>query len=174
VIIGLVLFFALRPSEPEAVAESTATATEQQTEGTEGTASPSPSPTETEESRRDTNGFAHVNVGDCIMEPRPGVDSSVEVVECDAPHWGQVFYQHEMSENSYPGEDGVTSVAETECNIRTSAVDGSQASVDPESLQLYFFGPTQLSWDLQDDRTIHCMVIAEGGSLFQGDLMQRS
>lgn len=107
----------------------------------------------TEEPTQGAAGEPDLAVGDCIANP--DVTTSLQVVECDQPHFAQVYAQQEIDGDAYPGTSTLTADAQAFCE------SGTAGALDPAKLSSDFAAsyviPTAETWG-QNDRHIHCLV----------------
>lgn len=102
-----------------------------------------------------------VRVGDCLN----GLDdlsniTSLPAVPCAEPHEGEVFDVFDLPSGPYPGDAGLESVVEDECNTRLA--DFSAAAVADPNVGLYYLGPREVNWDA-GDREVVCIATTLDG-----------
>lgn len=118
-------------------------------------AEPTQDPTQepTQEPTQDAAGEPDLAVGDCIANP--DVTTALQTVECDQPHFAQVYAQQEIDGDTYPGTSTLTADAQAFCE------SGTAGALDPAKLSSDFAAsyviPTAETWG-QNDRHIHCLV----------------
>ncbi|WOF24683.1 septum formation family protein [Microbacterium betulae] len=101
-----------------------------------------------------------VSVGDCIGSPAEGEVVDVEVVPCDEPHDGEVYYEFALDDGEWPGDTAVSTAAEEGC----TASDAFEAYIgtpyDSSEVWVQFFLPTEDTWtdSTLNDRLISCIA----------------
>lgn len=134
-------------------------------------AEPTQDPTQqpTEEPTQEAAGEPDLAVGDCIANP--DVTTSLQVVECEQPHFAQVYAQQEIDGDAYPGTSTLTADAQAFCE------SGTAGALDPAKLSSDFAAsyviPTAETWG-QNDRHIHCLVHRTDRSDFTENLLPSS
>lgn len=115
----------------------------------------------------DENALA-VSVGDCFTES-DAVDSDADakadanepstlpLVPCDAPHDSEVFYNHTLDGDDFPGVEQLNGIAQEVCATEFTSFIGRPFS-DSE-LQLTFYTPSERTWTAGYDRIINCIVV---------------
>lgn len=111
-------------------------------------------------------------VGDCVTDKGlagedPEDVPSVQVIACEDPHFGQVFYVSSLTEYPYPGESEVISRVDKACSAETDRV--SLEASDPEGY-LNFLFPSKDMW-LEGDKRFMCLVTASGEDRFVGSVL---
>ncbi|MFC4222889.1 septum formation family protein [Lysinibacter cavernae] len=101
-------------------------------------------------------------VGDCFTESDADTSASnqpatVPLVPCDTPHESEVFYNHIVESEAFPGADTLNSMAQDVCSTEFATFTGIPFS-DSE-LQLTFYTPTERTWTAGSDRVINCIVV---------------
>jgi len=96
--------------------------------------------------------------GDCLN----GVEEaarvmSVDSVPCEGPHEAQVYVNFTIPGDEFPGTERVNALADRGCQQRVA--DNAPSIAEDESVGLFFFNPTEQSWDTQDDRTVICLAL---------------
>lgn len=111
-----------------------------------------------------------VEVGECIADPAVSEQGSQEVgelpvVNCDEPHYGEVYYAEDLSTDTMP--DDVSDQAEDICYARFESFVG----VPWEDSEYYFTAmtPTPGSWEL-GDRQIACVMVGGVSEAITGTL----
>jgi hypothetical protein len=108
-----------------------------------------------------------IRPGDCLED----VDQTdeafrVDALPCDRRHGAEVFASFQVGQDEWPGVEAIAAEAEERCNelLRSRS---PRAFRDPR-VELFFFHPTETSWERQDDREVLCVVTlgrrAPGGS----------
>jgi hypothetical protein len=101
-------------------------------------------------------------VGDCLTEP-VGYDvvDSVEIVDCNEPHYSEVFQSFIIDDGPYPGDAAVEEMAYEWCDEDFADFVGVpyvESALDYEILI-----PSQETWEDMNDREILCMVYDPAG-----------
>ncbi|MEU3196584.1 MULTISPECIES: septum formation family protein [unclassified Streptomyces] len=107
-----------------------------------------------------------LDVGDCYNPngKAEGTAIAVEVVPCDEPHEGQVVGEFTLDEaKKYPGEDGVSAVADERCPVEAQKYAPDTWAL-PKGVSLFHYTPTAESW-ATGDRAVSCTYTAETGTL---------
>jgi hypothetical protein len=96
-----------------------------------------------------------VKVGDCLKEiPGSTRVLTVDTVECDQPHAGEVFAVLLMPEGDYPGQPAIEEYQnKCEPELASYAPD----AITDDSVQLYVLYPTAETW-VQGDRAVTCVA----------------
>ena len=134
-------------------------------------AQPTEEPAEqpTEEVTQAAGSEPDLAVGDCIVNP--DVAGSLQTVDCDEPHFAQVYAQQEVEGDSYPSTGTLTESAQSFCQ------SGTAGALDPAKLSDDFTAsyviPTAESWGT-GDRHIHCLVHRTDESDFSENLLPSS
>ncbi|MCP9489353.1 MAG: DUF4190 domain-containing protein [Solirubrobacteraceae bacterium MAG38_C4-C5] len=97
-----------------------------------------------------------VQTGDCLQ----GVTETeaalnVEAVPCEQPHDAEVVADFELPEGDWPGLEPVIARAEERCAQLSAGLPPSPALEDGE---IFFYHPTEQSWDTVDDREVLCLL----------------
>ncbi|QVQ53310.1 septum formation family protein [Spiractinospora alimapuensis] len=102
-----------------------------------------------------------LQVGDCLADTIGTEVSSVETLDCNEPHYYEVYSSIIMEDGAFPGDSAVSTTAEDECVADFESfigVEYAYSEIWMESLR-----PTQETWDNMDDREILCMVYDPDG-----------
>lgn len=111
-----------------------------------------------------------LEIRDCLEEVSPGAVLWVDVVPCDAPHWGQIYAGFELSDEDWPGDDAVIGAAETGC---LEALEARFPAVyDDPGVGVIYFHPRASGWR-RGDREVLC-VADYGTDRRTGDLLASS
>ncbi|WP_350351944.1 DUF2510 domain-containing protein [Microbacterium sp. A8/3-1] len=128
------------------------------------TDSPSPSPDAETTTEGDLVDWWEVKVGDCLPTDQPGADvAQVRVVSCDLPHADEVYFEFDLADGEYPGDDAVLDEATSRCEEAFADFIGI-AYADSE-LDFYPVTPTQYTWNKVDDRVVQCSVYDNRGDV---------
>ena len=105
--------------------------------------------------------------GTCLrnLDMRSDVQD-VPVVPCTAKHWAEVIATVQIPEGPWPGRLMVDGFAVDEC-VQAIFEVGIEAS---DELKWSYFGPTESSWTVRNDRTVSCVIVSEGQPL-EGSLV---
>lgn len=115
-----------------------------------------------------------LHVGDCYNPNTKGEGEEmlVEIVPCDEAHTGQVVADFQISdEKKYPGEDGVSAIADERCPVEAGKFAPDTWAL-PKEVALFYYTPTQQSW-ATGDRAVSCTYTKESGK-FTGSLKPKS
>lgn len=101
-----------------------------------------------------------VSVGDCIGNPAEGEITDVEVVPCDDPHDGEVYYEFELDEGEWPGDAAVSTAAEEGCTAAEAFEAFIGTPYDESTVWVQFLLPTEEAWTdtSLNDRLISCIA----------------
>ncbi len=103
-----------------------------------------------------------VRIGDCFNDTGPlatgedGEIHSLPGVPCSEPHDNEVYAVFDVSFESYPGGDTMSSQAFAACRDRFEAFVGMD--YESSSLDISTLYPTRDSWKYQNDREVVCAV----------------
>lgn len=115
----------------------------------------------TEESNID---IFSLKVGDCMPTSEDsGEMSEADVVPCDQPHADEIFYEFELADGEFPGEDEIQAEVEAECIPAFDEFVG--LSYDESSLDFWWISPTEQSWDQANDRLVQCAIYDPAGDV---------
>lgn len=108
--------------------------------------------------------------GTCLRDIDVRMDvQDVPVVPCGAQHQAEVIATVRMPDGPWPGRLKVDEFAVQECVPMIFDL-----GIEPqEDLKWSYFGPTENSWTVRNDRTVSC-VIASDGEPFEGSFMTGS
>jgi hypothetical protein len=97
-----------------------------------------------------------VQTGDCLTGvTETEAATSVEAVPCDQLHDAEVVTSFELPDEGWPGLDPVIGQAEARCAQSTSELPSSPAVEEGE---VFYFHPTEQSWESVDDREVLCLL----------------
>jgi hypothetical protein len=97
-----------------------------------------------------------LQVGQCLNQPNSTTAiEQVDVVPCEDPHDLEVFALVQLPDSAYPGDGGLSDVAQPACTERFAAYVG----VEPanSALATGFLVPSQEGWD-GGDREAVCLL----------------
>jgi Septum formation len=98
-----------------------------------------------------------VEVGDCLAEiPDEGRVETVETVDCQKPHAGEVYAQLAVLDGDFPGEDAIVERYASKCEPALASY--SSAAAQDMSISLIYLHPTQQTWE-RGDRAVHCIAV---------------
>jgi hypothetical protein len=96
-----------------------------------------------------------VKVGDCLKEiPGSTRVLTVDTIECDQPHAGEVFAVLLMPEGDFPGEPAIEEY-QNKCEPELASY--APEAITDDSVQLYVLYPTAETWE-QGDRAVTCVA----------------
>lgn len=106
--------------------------------------------------------------GDCFDEPAgEGAVSTLTRVECAEPHDAEAFLVFEIDGLAeYPGDDEIYRLTEDRCIAEFEVFVGFPYL--ESDLDVFYFTPTQQSWELSNDRVVQCAVVEVDGSKLVG------
>jgi hypothetical protein len=107
--------------------------------------------------------------GDCLDDPAlAGAETeateseTVTLTSCASPHGFEVYAVLQVSGDDYPGEAAIDTEAEG-CFPRF--LDFVGTAYAESDLEVYYYFPTERSWDLLGDRSILCLVTDPAGAV---------
>lgn len=111
-----------------------------------------------------TVGSQDLRLGDCfndeaadeMLDGEQIESGELEIVPCSQPHQLEVFYVHEIAGDEFPGEDAVIQMADEECITAFEPFVGM--AYEESTLEVYYYYPVEMSWDILDDRSIVCAI----------------
>ena len=112
----------------------------------------------------DVNEFSvfELRPGTCLRELTDDTDvRDVPVVACEEDHAAEVVASLRMPDGAWPGAAAVDTFADDRC---VTAILRAGVAGGP-SLRWTYFGPTEISWNVRNDRMISCMVVNSSASL---------
>jgi TM2 domain-containing membrane protein YozV len=96
-----------------------------------------------------------VEVGDCLSEiPDSARVLTVQTVECEQQHAGEVYAVLTMPDGDFPGQAAVDEYS-NKCEPELAAY--SPDAMTDDSIQMYVLYPTAESWE-QGDRAVTCIA----------------
>ena len=96
-----------------------------------------------------------LRVGDCMDTPEGEVVSEVPVVPCTEPHDDEVYFDFQLADGEFPGDDAVTEQSDAGCLEQFQPFVG--LAYDSSTLDFYSYRPTAESW-AEGDRVVSCVV----------------
>lgn len=121
----------------------------------------------TREAEGENESVFDLQVGDCFNDDsdNDSEESEVEVIDCGEPHDNEVYFEYEIEDGDFPGENTIILDAEELC------VDEFENFVGipfVESELVYFpVYPTEASWEA-GDRIVYCVLYAADFSKLTG------
>ncbi len=114
-----------------------------------------------------------VRVGDCFDDASSFDDeiSSIPGVPCADPHDNETYAVFKVSNDSYPGSEGMAELANDSCLERFSSFAGSD--YQSSSLDIMTMYPSPESWQ-QKDREVVCAVYDMGANKLVGSVEGRA
>jgi Septum formation len=98
-----------------------------------------------------------IEVGDCLTEiPQETRMLTVETVDCQKPHAGEVYAQLAVPGTDFPGEDAIVKRYVSKCEPAPASY--STAAAQDTSISLIYLHPTQETWE-RGDRAVHCIAV---------------
>ena len=121
-----------------------------------------------------TVGWDEIGAGRCVRVPR--ADLAVKEwtgLDCAAPHEAEVFSTEQVTPTSnpnqpYPGRASLIPATTRLCKERFAEYVGVPYETSTLRIALYF--PSRSNWDVNDDRTLGCIVFREDHQLIQTTL----
>ena len=115
--------------------------------------------------------------GDCVDIDPLGTDerfTSVPVVGCDEPHYGEVFFVGDLNpddDQPYPPDDELFAAIDQICIERF--VTYPDPSVDPREMRNFPIAPDEETWEGADGRYV-CIAMRRDAERFVGALTESS
>ena len=96
-----------------------------------------------------------VKEGDCLAEiPDSGRVLTVQTVDCNQSHAGEVYAVLNMPEGDFPGE---AAIERYQNKCEPELADYSPGAMTDDSIQMYVLYPTAETWE-QGDRAVTCVA----------------
>jgi Septum formation len=96
-----------------------------------------------------------VEEGDCLAEiPASGRVLTVQTVDCNQSHAGEVYAVLTMPEGDFPG---VAAIERYQNKCEPELADYSPGAMTDDSIQMYVLYPTAETWE-QGDRAVTCVA----------------
>ena len=108
---------------------------------------------------------ADIGVGDCFDDPEDVVVTSLELIDCAAPHDNEVYAEVFVDGVAFPGEQELFEFGFEECLPVFEAYVGETYAESP--LDYSFLSPTEESW-AEGDRTVLCYLYSADLSKLTG------
>lgn len=104
-----------------------------------------------------------LEVGDCLPEGMGGDEVfEVTIVPCEGPHVDEVYFEFNLPDGEFPGEDGLTEAAIRECEPEFE--DFADIAYEESELDYWWLTPTETSW-AGGDRTMQCLIYSYDGTV---------
>ncbi|MCU1482034.1 MAG: hypothetical protein JWQ19_2820 [Subtercola sp.] len=107
------------------------------------------------ESSPQTQDVFSLTVGDCIDGTSVGEVTDVPTVDCATPHDLEVFYDFDLTGDTFPGDSVVSDAAKAGCQAQFDSF--VKIAYADSALDFTEYTPTQESWS-SGDRTVSCVV----------------
>ena len=101
---------------------------------------------------------ADLEPGQCFDDPTSTLVSAIDVVDCSGAHDNEAFATVFLTDEVWPGNDGVTDSGYELCLPEFETYTGVSYSASPD-LDYGFFVPTQESWEA-GERAVYCYLYA--------------
>ena len=96
-------------------------------------------------------------VGDCFNDQNAEEIDSVQAIPCSDAHDYEAYFAFDVSEDeTFPGDDVITQVAEERCMAEFATFIGK--SYEESTLDFNYLSPTEGSWE-SGDHEILCLVM---------------
>lgn len=113
-------------------------------------------------------GSHEIRVGDCfdsdeILDssgPGAGEVMAVDAIPCDEPHQVEAYASTTIPDGAFPGVDEVAGMAGRHCLASFKGFVG--VHYRKSELEPFVLYPTAMSWRLEDDRVITCLITDPG------------
>ena len=96
-----------------------------------------------------------LRVGDCMNTVEEDLVTEVPVVPCSEPHDDEVYFDFQLDDGEYPGDDAVLEQADASCLEQFEPFVG--LAYETSTLDFYAYRPSEESW-AQGDRVVSCVV----------------
>jgi hypothetical protein len=110
-----------------------------------------------------------LEVGNCFNDDEglPEETTTVGVVPCGSPHDNEVFFQYELPDGPFPGDDQVRTETFERCDDEFETFVG--IPVEDSELSSFPVYPTRQSW-ADGDRVVYCALYASDLSKLTGSM----
>lgn len=110
---------------------------------------------------------ATADVGACFEEPEDTSEiGEFDTVECEEPHFGEVYYKFDIAGDEYPGEEGVSQEVQDGC--LPAFEDYVGIPYEESVYEIFPITPTEETWNDADDREVICVLTAPDQSDITG------
>jgi len=106
--------------------------------------------------------FATLSVGQCLDDVPQGYVTSENVVDCDAPHFYEVFSSFTLTDGVFPGDDAVESRTLDTCDNAFAQFVG--VDYQASELEYTYLAPIEETW-AQGDRAVSCLLYDPAGEI---------
>ncbi|MGN7965467.1 DUF2510 domain-containing protein [Microbacterium sp. 22179] len=104
-----------------------------------------------------------LEVGDCLPEGLDGEEFfEVTIVPCDGPHVDEIYYEFDLPDGEFPGEEALADAAIRECEPEFE--DFADIAYEESELDYWWLTPTETSW-AGGDRTMQCLIYSYDGTV---------
>lgn len=104
-----------------------------------------------------------LEVGDCLPEGLDGEEFfEVTIVPCDGPHIDEIYYEFDLPDGEFPGEEALADAAIRECEPEFE--DFADIAYEESELDYWWLTPTETSW-AGGDRTMQCLIYSYDGTV---------
>lgn len=102
-----------------------------------------------------------LEVGDCLPSEQPD-DQTFIVVPCAFPHAEEVYYEYDLTQDEFPGDEQVEAEAGDAC--QDAFADFIGIPYEDSELDFYAYWPSEDTWE-SGDRMVQCTVYDEYGEV---------
>ncbi len=108
-----------------------------------------------------------MKVGDCLNDAEAsGTVSTVPLTPCSELHDSEVYFEHTIAGDDYPGDSAVSDEADSACYDAFEPFVGM--SYEESALEMSYYRPSSDSWS-EGDRIVSCVIYDPAGQV-QGSL----
>ncbi|MCD2443254.1 septum formation family protein [Agromyces sp. SYSU K20354] len=104
-----------------------------------------------------------LRVGDCLTMQEDAEVEAVPVVPCSEPHNDEVYFDFQLDDGEFPGDEAITTAAEDGCLAEFESFVG--LPYESSSLDIGWYLPTADSWEFRDDRVVSCTIFDPAGEV---------
>jgi hypothetical protein len=104
-----------------------------------------------------------LRVGDCLTMVQGAEVDAVPVVPCGEPHSDEVFYDFQLDDGEFPGDEAIATAAQDGCLAEFEAFVG--LAYESSTLDIGWYVPTADSWEHLDDRVVSCTIYDPAGDV---------
>jgi len=108
-----------------------------------------------------------LELGDCFNDTVAEQVSELPVVPCADPHDNEVYYEHEMPEGEFSGDEAISAAAEENCLAQFESFVG--IAYADSVFEYSALTPSAGGWEDYHDRLIQCIVFDPSAQV-QGSL----
>ncbi|WP_353113381.1 septum formation family protein [Microbacterium sp.] len=115
-------------------------------------------------------GIFNLKVGDCVLADanQNGEMSSANVTPCDKPHDQEVYFEFDMTGDTYPADDAFQEAAAAQCIPAFEKFVGHP--FDGSALDIRTMTPTPDTWNKMNDRKVQCIIVDLNGAKLEGSM----